>query len=53
MISGEVTKGFEKVGMEFEKNFEQRGELGAACAVFYKGQKVVDLWGGIRDEKEG
>ena len=51
IINGEVASGFENVREEFEKNFTQRGELGAACAAFYKGQKIVDLWGGYRDEK--
>ena len=23
--------------------------MGAACAVYYEGEKVVDLWGGYRD----
>jgi CubicO group peptidase (beta-lactamase class C family) len=50
---GSVTPKFEKVKAEFKKNFIERGELGAACAVYYKSQKVVDLWGGIRDEKSG
>jgi CubicO group peptidase (beta-lactamase class C family) len=52
LINGEVEKGFEKVRNEFELNFKQRGELGAACTVFHKGQKVVDLWGGYRDKKK-
>lgn len=51
-IAGEVAKGFEKVRREFEKNFEERGELGAACAVYYRGEKIVDLWGGYRDGKK-
>jgi len=51
MIYGSVVKGFEEVKDEFEKNFLERGELGAACAVYHRGQKVVDLWGGYRDHK--
>lgn len=51
MIQGTVEPGFEEVRVEFEKNFTQRGELGAACTIFNKGKKVVDLWGGYRDEK--
>jgi CubicO group peptidase (beta-lactamase class C family) len=49
-IHGSVTSGFEAVRIEFEKNFSERGELGAACAIYHRGKKVVDLWGGIRDE---
>lgn len=51
MIHGEVEPGFEEVETEFKRNFSERGELGAACAVYHKGMKVVDLWGGYADEK--
>ncbi len=51
MIHGSVEPGFEEVRAEFEKNFTERGELGAACTMYHKGEKVVDLWGGYRDEK--
>lgn len=44
-INGYVKPGFEKVKNEFIKNFEKRGELGAACCIYLKGEKVVDLWG--------
>jgi CubicO group peptidase (beta-lactamase class C family) len=50
-IHGSVAPGFEAVKIEFEKNFAERDELGAACAIYHRGQKVVDLWGGVRDEK--
>lgn len=32
----------------FERNFAERGEIGAAVAVYWRGEKVVDLWGGRR-----
>lgn len=48
-IRGDVAPGFEEVRREFEKNFAERGELGAACAVYREGENVVDLWGGYRD----
>jgi len=48
-VQGEVAPGFEGVWEEFERNFAERSELGAACAVYHKGEKVVDLWGGYRD----
>lgn len=48
-VYGEVAPGFERVREEFGRNFAERGELGAACAVYHKGEKVVDLWGGYRD----
>lgn len=48
-IHGSVKPGFEAVQDEFQRNFTERDELGAACAVYWHGEKVVDLWGGIRD----
>ncbi|MBS1885249.1 MAG: beta-lactamase family protein, partial [Actinobacteria bacterium] len=35
---------------EFELNFQQRGELGAAVCVVHEGEAVVDLFGGSADE---
>ncbi len=49
LIRGSVASGFEEVEQAFTKNFSERGELGAACAVYQQGKKVVDLWGGYRD----
>ena len=45
---GRVAKGFEGVRAEFERNFTERGEVGAAVAAYWRGVKVVDLWGGRR-----
>lgn len=53
MIQGFVAPGFEHVRDEFSQNFARRGEIGGACAIYYKGQKVVDLWGGYRNAKSG
>jgi CubicO group peptidase (beta-lactamase class C family) len=47
-IAGTVAPGFEDVRAEFERNFEKRGEIGAAVAAYWRGRKVVDLWGGRR-----
>ncbi|HKI97626.1 MAG TPA: serine hydrolase domain-containing protein [bacterium] len=52
-ISGTVKPGFEAMRDAFVENFERRGELGAACCVYYRGEKVVDLWGGIRNRATG
>lgn len=49
-IHGFVNDGFEAVRLAFAENFMRRNELGAACCVYHKGEKVVDLWGGIRDK---
>jgi CubicO group peptidase (beta-lactamase class C family) len=47
-IGGLVAPGFEEVRTEFERNFAKRGEIGAAVAAYWRGEKVVDLWGGRR-----
>lgn len=52
-IHGHVSSGCEEVREEFERNFARRGEVGAACAVYHQGRKVVDLWGGKRDGLTG
>ncbi|WP_433061288.1 serine hydrolase domain-containing protein [Dactylosporangium sp. CS-033363] len=49
LISGGVDEGYGPVADAFRRNFAERGEIGAACAVYRDGQKVVDLWGGYRD----
>ncbi|MDH4212567.1 MAG: beta-lactamase family protein [Candidatus Thorarchaeota archaeon] len=53
VISGYTKPGFESVQEAFIENFELRNELGAACCIYYQGEKVVDLWGGIRNEATG
>jgi CubicO group peptidase (beta-lactamase class C family) len=47
-VHGSVAPGFEEVLVEFERNFVSRGEIGAAVAAYWRGNKVVDLWGGRR-----
>ena len=53
LIEGGVHRGFETVSDAFANNFVQRGELGGACGVYRRGEKVVDLWGGIRNKATG
>ncbi|MGA5100749.1 serine hydrolase domain-containing protein [Streptomyces lavendulocolor] len=48
-IRGTVQPGFEPVRDAFLRNFQRRGERGAAVAVYRDGRKVVDLWAGTRD----
>ncbi|MFD0073589.1 serine hydrolase domain-containing protein [Streptomyces sp. NPDC127166] len=48
-VQGTVAAGWEPVRDAFLRNFEQRGERGAAVAVHRDGVKVVDLWAGSRD----
>jgi CubicO group peptidase (beta-lactamase class C family) len=52
-VGGSVQPGFEAVRDAFIENFERRNELGAACCVYHRGEKVVDLWGGVRDRATG
>jgi len=52
-VAGLAKPGFEAVREAFLENFERRRELGAACCVYHRGEKVVDLWGGIRNKATG
>jgi CubicO group peptidase (beta-lactamase class C family) len=52
-IHGECAPGFEPVRDAFTANFTERGEVGAAFALYQHGQKVVDLWGGVADQESG
>jgi CubicO group peptidase (beta-lactamase class C family) len=45
-IDGFTAPEFQGVRRAFEQNFRQRDEQGAACAIYHRGKKVVDLWGG-------
>ena len=48
-IGGFVEPGWEPVRSAFEKNFELGEEVGASAAVYHRGHKVVDIWGGAFD----
>jgi CubicO group peptidase (beta-lactamase class C family) len=52
-VEGYASRGFESVRAAFADNFARRGELGGACCAYYRGEKVVDLWGGIRNKATG
>ena len=52
-VEGHVSRGFEAVREAFAENFARRGELGGACCAYHRGEKVVDLWGGIRNRQTG
>ena len=49
-VQGQVSPGFEPVREVFAENFARRGELGGACCAYHHGEKVVDLWGGVRNK---
>ena len=53
LIEGHVSAGFEPVRDAFAENFSRRQELGGACCVYRRGEKVVDLWGGVRNRSTG
>jgi CubicO group peptidase (beta-lactamase class C family) len=46
---GHCDERFTDVAEEFERNFAERGEVGASVAVTVAGETVVDLWGGTAD----
>ena len=48
-VEGYVGRGFEAVSDAFEQNFTRRGESGGACCAYVGGEKVVDIWGGVRN----
>jgi CubicO group peptidase (beta-lactamase class C family) len=52
-INGRVAPGFEVVRAAFADNFVCRRELGGAVCAYVRGEKVVDLWGGIRNKVTG
>jgi CubicO group peptidase (beta-lactamase class C family) len=52
-VRGYVKPGFEAVRRAFAENFTKRHELGGACCAYLRGEKVVDLWGGVRHRATG
>ena len=52
-VQGQVVPGFETVRDKFAENFVRRRELGGACCAYVDGEKVVDVWGGIRNKATG
>jgi len=52
-INGWTAPGWEGVRDVFQANFDAGTEVGAAFSAYHRGNKVVDLWGGIADQDEG
>lgn len=46
-VQGSCDPKFQQVRQEFERNFRERGEVGASVCVKVRGETVVDLWGGV------
>lgn len=53
MIGGDLDPRFNQVREEFERNFAERGDLGASLCITVDGETVVDLWGGVADPATG
>src|SRR4029079_17443426 len=50
---GWAADGYEGVREAFDANFADGLEVGAAFSAYHQGAKVVDLWGGVADVREG
>ena len=51
-IHGYCDERFASVREACEKNFTEKDDLGASCAITVEGEFVVDLWGGFKDEEK-
>ena len=49
-IHGYCDERFGALREEFERNFTERGDVGASFAATVEGEMIVDLWGGYRNE---
>lgn len=49
MPEGFVHPDFENVAKTFDEQIAEEGRAGAAVAVYHRGEKVVDIWGGSRN----
>ncbi|XP_055875594.1 beta-lactamase domain-containing protein 2-like [Biomphalaria glabrata] len=47
--TGYVAPGFQKVLHVYSENFKNGQEKGSSFAAYYKGQLVINLWGGLAD----
>jgi len=50
-VHGTCDQRFQNVRQEFERNFQERGEVGASVCVTVGGHTVVDLWGGVANNR--
>jgi CubicO group peptidase (beta-lactamase class C family) len=53
VTEGFTATGYETVAEAFQRNFTERGEVGAAFAAYRNEELVVDLWGGVADPATG
>jgi len=52
-VQGSCDPKFAKVKDAFERNFAERGEVGASVCLSVNGETAVDLWGGLADPDTG
>ncbi|WP_299322725.1 serine hydrolase [Parasphingopyxis sp.] len=52
-VHGTADNKFAAVREEFERNFAERGEVGASVCLSVNGETMVDLWGGSADPDTG
>ena len=52
-VYGSADAKFARVKEEFERNFAERGEVGASVCLSVDGEKKLDLWGGMADPAAG
>lgn len=52
-INGSVAPGYEPMRDAFSASFADAPSMGAALAVLVDGELVVNLWGGVADERDG
>jgi CubicO group peptidase (beta-lactamase class C family) len=52
-VEGSCHARFDEVRQEFVRNFQERDEVGASVSITFKGETVVDLWGGSADPTHG
>ncbi|MDX2169098.1 MAG: serine hydrolase domain-containing protein [Deltaproteobacteria bacterium] len=53
MVNGFTAPRFAPLREALAASFARHGEVGAACAVMYRGELVADLWGGWADREAG
>lgn len=53
IVHGTVDPKFAGLRDEFERNFAERGEVGASVCLSVGGEKLVDLWGGVANPDTG
>ena len=52
-VKGNCDPKFAALRDEFERNFAERGEVGASVCLSVNGETMVDLWGGVANAETG